>query len=141
MRKIYTLFCFLFVVNTLLSQPTYTKYFGVKSNNDFECSTMIPLPDGSVVALGTSQFDNHINKWDIDFVKLDPLGNVLVQKRLSTDYSSGDVKGILTSDGGFMLFVSELQLNNKSFKQQWGAALIKLNSNGKIEWSKYYNSS
>ena len=140
MKQISTLFFCLFISVANFAQPTYVKYFGVKSNNDFECSTMIPLPDGSVVALGNSMFNNHINKWDIDFVKLDPLGNVLVQKRLSTDYSSGDVKGISTSDGGFLLFVSEQELRSKSPKTQWGAALIKLKSNGDIEWSKYYNS-
>lgn len=142
MKQVSSLIFCLFITVAIFAQPTYTKYFGVKgSDNDFECSTMVPLDNGSVVALGLSLFGQKNYRWDIDFVKLDPLGNVLVQKRLSTDYSSGDVKGIQTSDGGFLLFTTQKELKVITGKQtMWGAALIKLNSEGKVEWSKYYNS-
>lgn len=140
MKKNSTLLCFLIISSITFAQPTYTKSFGIKgSNSDYECA-MIPLENGAVVALGNSIFGKHSNRWDIDFVKLDEKGNVLIQKRFSTDYSSGDVKSIQTSDGGFMLFVSEQELNDKTGKRLWGAALIKLNNKAEVEWAKYYNS-
>ncbi|MFZ1800912.1 MAG: hypothetical protein WAU24_13680, partial [Chitinophagaceae bacterium] len=141
MKQVSTLFFCMLISGFMFAQPTYSKSFGIKgSNSDYACSTMIPLENGAVVALGTSIFGKHSNRWDIDFVKLDPKGNVLIQKRFSTDYSSGDVKGIQTSDGGFMLFSSQTGLKDKTGKQIRGAALIKLNSNGEVEWSKYYHS-
>ncbi|MEO8116916.1 MAG: T9SS type A sorting domain-containing protein, partial [Bacteroidota bacterium] len=141
MKQISILISVLLISNFIFSQPTYSKTFGIKgSNYDYDCSTMIPLENGAVVALGNSIFDKNSSRWDIDFVKLDPKGNVLIQKRFSTDYSSGDVKGIQTSDGGFILFSSQNGLKDKTGKLMRGAALIKLNSNAEVEWSKYYHS-
>jgi len=138
MKQVSTLFFCMFISVAIFAQPTYSKSFGIKgSNYDYACSTMIPLENGAIVALGNSIFDKRL---DIDFVKFDPQGNVLIQKRLSTDYSSGDVKAIPTSDGGFMLFASQGGQKDKIGKQFWGTALIKLNSNGEVEWSKFYNS-
>ncbi len=131
MKKNFTLLFCLLISGIAFAQPTYQKQFGVSGNDDYDCSTMIPLEDGSVVVLGNSKYNKKYDKWDIDFVKLDKNGNVLIQKKISTDNSSGDVKGIATKDGGYILFMS----------QGWGDALIKLNSNAKVEWSKYYNSS
>lgn len=137
MKKLSFLSCFLFLATYIFAQPTYQKYFGVKGNEDYDCSTMIPGEDGSVVALGQSIFSKKSNKWDIDFVKLDPSGNIVMQKRFYTDLSCGDAKGIPTSDGGYLLFTSQHTL--KPFGVG-GAALIKLNNNAVVEWAKYYNS-
>lgn len=141
MKQISTLLCFLFIVIFTFAQPTYTKYFGIPgSNNDFEGNSMIPLPNGEVIVLGVSIYNNKISKWDIDFVKLDAIGNVLIQKKIATDFSCSDLMGIATSDGGYLLFMALRELPGNNIQLLWGAALIKLNSNGEIEWSKYYNS-
>ncbi|MBS1731112.1 MAG: T9SS type A sorting domain-containing protein [Bacteroidetes bacterium] len=139
MKHFFTLFSCLFISGVSYTQPTYQKYFGVKGNNDFECSTMIPFEDGSVVALSQSIFNKHLDKWDIGFVKFDPAGNVLIEKKIFTDYGSGDAKGIATSDGGYMLFLAQKELKN-TLQPRWGVSLFKLNNKAEVEWAKYYNS-
>ncbi|MEO8116917.1 MAG: T9SS type A sorting domain-containing protein [Bacteroidota bacterium] len=131
MKQISIIFFCLFMSGVTFAQPTYQDYYDLKSYGEYPGHTLIPLSDGSVVTLSRAAYTTHPTILDIHFVKLDPRGNVLIQKKLSTDYSSGDVMGITTKDSGYILFMS----------QGWGDGLIKLNSKGVVEWAKYYTSS
>jgi len=139
MKKLSTLLCLLFIATFSFAQNTFIKYFNTAYYN-LPAYNIISVSNQAFVALGNSTFNKNSHKWDIDFVKFDLSGNVLIQKKISTDYSSGDPKGIATKDGGYALFVAEQQPANESGKRLWGAAIIKLNSKGEVEWSKYYNS-
>ena len=128
----------------------WSKTYG--GNNDDRANSIIQTQDGGYAVLGYSTSNNNdvsenFGAQDYWLTKLDASGNITWQK--SYGYVGADVgnKIIQTSDNGYFLIGvldvtasgGEGNTLQKSFRHAGGDYwAIKTDSNGNIEWSKYY---
>jgi hypothetical protein len=99
-----------------------------------EGKSLIQTADGGFVISGTMINSPGADGWNI-LMKVDNSGNGLWTKIFTSDYSYEGMSLMPASDGGFMIGASaENQDLNIS-----AACLLKTNSSGGLEWTKFYN--
>ncbi|MBS1731277.1 MAG: T9SS type A sorting domain-containing protein [Bacteroidetes bacterium] len=137
-KTITTALCLFWISCLFAQQPTYQVYYGVKNSfYNYEVNHVVTYPNGDALSVGQSIFDFTTNNYDIDLVKFDKYGNVIFQKKISSYYSSQSTDCIATSDNGILIYT--YQFRPQIGKDKWGSAVIKCDSNGVVQWAKYYD--
>lgn len=118
--------------------------------NTDKVSSMIATSDGGIVCLGTSSSNSSVNKSensrggdDYWIIKLNSNGNPVWDRTFGGSGSDLAAQIVKTNDGGFLIGGSSNsptsgdKSSNSSNGDYW---IIKLNSNGEIQWDKTFGS-
>jgi hypothetical protein len=132
----------------LLSQETWVKVFG--GSQDESANKVLNTNDGGLVLIGTTSSNDGdfrgMNKGGIDIfvIKLDSHGDVQWKKTYGGSELDGGTSITTTPDGGYVL-TGYTYSNDGDFKgMNKGDAdvlVIKLDSNGDIQWKKVFGGS
>jgi hypothetical protein len=134
------------LIKTNPSNLVWQKCFG--GSNDEVANTIIETPDGGLLLAGyTTSADGdisiHYGQEDIWVVKTDADGILEWEKTYGGSLDERAVKIVSTSDGGFIIAgyttsSDGLPVRNFGDKDAW---LIKLASNGEVQWQRTYGGS
>jgi len=117
------------------AKENYLRLFGT-ANFD-QLHALIPLRDGSNIAIGTSQTsrDNHDNMFiqglgrsDVYLVKFRPDGQIRWRKKYGSTKRDIGIDGVATGDGGFILLAASQEA------ESYQIAAIKINDTGDTSW-------
>lgn len=127
MQKIIFLGIFFCFSINLRAQTTFQKIYSLQSNPGL--SGLVVTANNGYAMAGFVDFQS----W---FIKLDPLGQVLISKMLETPdaYSIRSIENC--NDGGFIL-----SGDGRAGPQQYNLNLCKLDSMGNISWTKSFGNS
>src|ERR1051326_907840 len=124
----------LYLVKTNANGDTlWTRAFG--GNESEYGNSIIETGDGNYLLAGTTKSFGAIYN-DIYLIKFNPSGDTLWSKIYGGTYNDGPGSMINTADGGFII-----SGNTMSYGEGNDTYLLKLNSDGDVEWSKTYGRS
>jgi hypothetical protein len=105
----------------------FTKEFDLGGNEDIVSISHI---DNELILMGnTNAFGN---LFDLLFIKMDTLGNVLISKKIGTNFSEEAYRILKCNDDSGFLIIGSTTENNTD------ALIIKVNPNGEVLWNYRY---
>ncbi len=113
---------------TIIWQKTYG------SNGSDRISSIVQTNDGGYIFSGSTDPDDDGN-FDAWMVRLDPAGNILWEKSYGGSNSDTLTSIQQTSDGGFIAAGGY----NRTTPNSYTSWIVKLNSDGTINWEKKYS--
>lgn len=147
--------CSLFLCSNIFAQTPVLQWQNSYGGSQFdEAQNLIVLPDGSYVAICSSNssngdiLGNHGSSFttDVSVLKFGPAGNLLWQKSFGGSGSEYPTSIIHTSDGGF-IFAANSNSHDGDVTGNHSAGLVndiwlvKLDASGTIIWQKCYGGS
>ena len=112
----------------------WSKIFGDSIGGEYLVSVQ-QTTDGGYIATGRNYLDNGWSASDTLVIKTDSNGNVQWEKRFGGPYLDTCLWIQQTRDGGYIL-TGQSQIYSSDEEED--LSLIKIDSNGNEEWSKYY---
>ncbi len=138
MRKIFTISCLLFFSLALQAQvKTFNKYFGTKSTENYPLDiTILANNDLAIFAkVNDGERGDTLNSY-LEYLRIDQNGKVIFLKKYFLFYSFSRTRAAATPDNGLIVF-TRLYIYRRKRTFDKGAALIKFDKDGNVEWTKY----
>lgn len=132
--------CILFSASTQAQVKTFNKYFGIHKVENYAL-LVTPYANDDIAAFAQANFGSvgDTTKTYLEFLRMNKDGDVLYLKKFNSKYSTGGTSAVATKDNGMIIF-TKIILQIKRRAKYIGAALIKFDQNGNIEWSKLFKS-
>ncbi|HLG03054.1 MAG TPA: hypothetical protein VI731_05625, partial [Bacteroidia bacterium] len=132
MKSILLLLAFLFFLFPLFAQITFQKFYG--GNNSDDGAVVRQTSDGGYMLAGT--ITSSVGNSDFSVVKTNATGDIQWSESYGTGWMEQLSDATPTSDGGYIACgIRYDTLFN------WLTYVVKINSDGTLNWSRCYNSS
>ena len=115
----------------------WSKVFGYRGHGD-SATTLTDSNEGFVAALTISSCTDNCNNEDVLIIKFSQDGNVIWERKIDLREYDSIKKLIKTADGGYIGVGASGDRKNGTYSNLdiW---VLKLDENGNVEWSKFYD--